>query len=349
MSGSDRSFVDRSHATPARDPRLTHVFGRVALLSLALLVAACASPPITTLEPSAVPTPTHPALASTPPSPAASPSVTEVPALTVDHPVVTVRAGAGLVDGQLVRVEVSGFGVGGTVRLSECATAAAATDLGCGAQLAAQPLLATDDARAGAALFIVHDAASNRPLVATPTSPCGRSCVIVATLGGGYPFALAPIAFAPTAPPACALRAVAISLVDSGVFAGTVGGYLRFVNAGSATCRLTGWPTIDAVTPSGVRASIRHTTAVLHFPNLDAAPTVVLAPGEAADAALATSDLPPGSGAGTCPTYRTLRVGLPGEAPATTLSAWLPYAASYLPACWPIDVTMVVPAFALEP
>jgi prolyl-tRNA editing enzyme YbaK/EbsC (Cys-tRNA(Pro) deacylase) len=321
-------------------------------LWLALILASCASqgpatprvaPTITAGSPAAIPSP------SGAPSAGMVPTQSSVPALTVDHPTVTVTPATGLVDGQLVRISVVGFGVGGTVRLSECASAAAATDLGCGAQLAAQTLLATDDARAGSALFIVHAAASGRPLAEAPASPCGPSCVVVATLGDGYPFALAPMAFASTMPPACAPRAIVISLVDTAAYAGTVGGYLRFMNAGSAACRLTGWPTVHAVTPSGTAAAIRHATAVLHFPNIDAAPTVVLEPGEAAYAAVAASDLPPGSGAGTCPTYRTLRVGLPGEAPATSLSAWLPYAATYLPACWPIDVTMVVPAFALEP
>jgi Neocarzinostatin family len=63
-----------------------------------------------------------------------------VPALTVDHPTVTFYPSTGLIDGQEVTVHVTGFGVGGKVRLSECATAAAATALGCGAQPAAANL-----------------------------------------------------------------------------------------------------------------------------------------------------------------------------------------------------------------
>lgn len=120
---------------------------------------------------------------------------TPPPALTVDHPALVVSPSSHLRDGQAVEVRVTGFGVGGKVFLSECASAAAASDLGCGAQLAAQTLLVTDDSRAGHASFIVSSSASADPLGSGGLQRCGNPCVLVATLGGGYPFVVAPISF----------------------------------------------------------------------------------------------------------------------------------------------------------
>lgn len=93
--------------------------------------------------------------------------LTLVPALTVDHPTVTITPPSHLKDGQTVEVSVTGFGVGGKVWLSGCASASAVTDLGCGAQLAAQSFLVTDDTRAGSASLVVRAEAAGEPLSAT--------------------------------------------------------------------------------------------------------------------------------------------------------------------------------------
>lgn len=120
---------------------------------------------------------------------------TPPPALTVDHPVLSVSPSSHLRDGQAVAVRVTGLGVGSKVFLSECASAAVASDLGCGAQLAAQPFLVTDDSHAGHAPFIVSASASADPLGTDALRGCADGCVIVATLGDSYPFVVAPIAF----------------------------------------------------------------------------------------------------------------------------------------------------------
>ena len=99
------------------------------------------------------------------------PTSSPVPALTVDHPTVTVSPAVGLKDGQLVEVSVTGFGVGGKVRLSECASAEAATDFGCGAELAAQAFLVTDDNRAGAGSLTVRATAAGMTPSAGPGTP----------------------------------------------------------------------------------------------------------------------------------------------------------------------------------
>jgi Neocarzinostatin family len=122
------------------------------------------------------------------------PTSSSVPALTVDHPTLAVSPAVGLKDGQVVQVSVAGFGVGGKVFLSECASAEAASYLGCGAELAAQTFLVTDENRAGAASLTVRASAAGKAPSTGPLTPCADRCVIMATLGSV--FVVAPIAFA---------------------------------------------------------------------------------------------------------------------------------------------------------
>jgi hypothetical protein len=82
-------------------------------------------------------------------------------------------------------------------------------------------------------------------------------------------------------------------------------------------------------------------------PNIAGIPVVALRHGEQADAVFTGSDVA-GPGTTTCPpSYRHLRVTPPGSSRSVLLSAWLPYLDAYLPACGPIEVSMVVPASAL--
>jgi hypothetical protein len=118
-----------------------------------------------------------------------------VPALTVQDPRVTITPNTHLVEGQTVAVQVTGFGVGGKVFVSECSSAAEATDLGCGAELAAQPFLVTDDNRTGSINFQVRATAAGRAPSGGPLAHCTDQCVLVATIGGGYPFVVTPLAF----------------------------------------------------------------------------------------------------------------------------------------------------------
>jgi hypothetical protein len=124
------------------------------------------------------------------------PTSSVVPALTVDHPTVTVTPAVHLKDGQVVEVSVTGFGLGGKVLLSECVSAEAATDSGCGVELAEQAFLVTDENRAGAGSLTVRASAAGTTPSTEPRTPCVDRCVIVATLGPGYPYVVAPIAFA---------------------------------------------------------------------------------------------------------------------------------------------------------
>lgn len=110
------------------------------------------------------------------------------PAETTANPQVEVMPNSGLVDGQKIRVKVTGFGIGGKVWLSECAAAADANNLGCGPQLAQQTLLVTDNRRSGSVSFVVRNRAATGSHESRDLRPCASGCVLVATAGqlAGY-------------------------------------------------------------------------------------------------------------------------------------------------------------------
>ena len=101
-------------------------------------------------------------------------------------------------------VKVSGFGVGSKVWLSECASPARVTDLGCGQQPARQTMLLTGNNRAGSGFFVVHDRASVKAYDTASFQQCTSRCVLVATAGdfAGYAnvkdYADAGLSFGPT-------------------------------------------------------------------------------------------------------------------------------------------------------
>ena len=145
----------------------------------------------------------------------------------------------------------------------------------------------------------------------------------------------------------CRTAELAITIVNAGAAAGTVGGYLRFRNASTETCRLRGWPIIVGVTSGGTTIASRQTNAVLTFPDVSTAPIVVLGPGDVAYAAFAGGDIP-GDATSTCPpSFLSLRVTPPENSDAIVLSAWNPGLNQFMPDCAGIEVTAVVPAAAL--
>jgi len=109
-----------------------------------------------------------------------------VPALATHNPAVSIRPSTGFVDGQQVTVTVRGFGQGGKFFLSECASSADVSSLGCGAQLAAQPFGVTDDTGSGSFPFTVHTSARAGPSPEDALVACRDACVLVATVGDGY-------------------------------------------------------------------------------------------------------------------------------------------------------------------
>jgi hypothetical protein len=93
-----------------------------------------------------------------------------------------------------------------------------------------QTFLVTDDARQGSATFAVTSHASTAPLGPPNVQPCTNACVIVATLGGDFGFASAPISFvaAGTAPSDQAVidGVFAVNAVDRYEQARATGNYL---------------------------------------------------------------------------------------------------------------------------
>jgi hypothetical protein len=147
----------------------------------------------------------------------------------------------------------------------------------------------------------------------------------------------------------CTTAQLTIRLTRSLVAAGNVGGYISFKNRRGATCRLTGWPTLVAVTRAGRSTTARHVRTTMFGPpsSLRGVPVVTLRPGQIAKVVFAGADNP-GPGRTSCPpAYHRLRLTPPGSSRSVVLSAWLPSLNAYLPACARISVTMVVPPSAL--
>jgi hypothetical protein len=134
-----------------------------------------------------------------------------------------------------------------------------------------------------------------------------------------------------------------------GAALGTVGGYIAFKNTSRATCSLTGWPTLVAVTPSGKSTTALRRWSTMFGPTLRAkrAPTVILRDGERADAVFTAADFGPGP-TGACPSpYRYLRITAPNTTRSVRLSAWITGLAAYLPRCTDIELSVVVPSAVL--
>jgi hypothetical protein len=134
---------------------------------------------------------------------------------------------------------------------------------------------------------------------------------------------------------ACATSQLKVSLTNTTAQAGQAGGYLKFTNDSGTPCRMSGWPAVVGLTATGQAARLRHMQSSMfgawHY--TAPPPVVTLHPGDSAYAIVAAADKPAG-GSNRCPApYVRLRVSPPGDSGSVTISAWLPGAASYLPAC----------------
>jgi uncharacterized protein DUF4232 len=167
----------------------------------------------------------------------------------------------------------------------------------------------------------------------TPTSPASPT---------GTPTSPASPTGTPTSPSAvgaCVTSELEISLTHTTALAGQAGGYLRFTNDGGTPCRMNGWPEVTGLSATGLATRLRHMQSSMFgawhysFPP----PAVTLQPGNSAYAIVAADDEPAG-GDTRCPApYVRLRVSPPGDSGSVTISAWLPGAVSYLPACTSAD------------
>jgi hypothetical protein len=146
----------------------------------------------------------------------------------------------------------------------------------------------------------------------------------------------------------CTTSQLKVALVHSGAAAGTVGGYIGFTNQARRACRLSGWPTLIAVSATGASANAVHRRSTMFGPRpMRGVPVVTLRYGERADAVFTTSDNPPPGKATCAPPYRQLRVTPPGNSRSVRVSAWLHGLNNFLPACTDIEVSMVVRASSL--
>ena len=134
---------------------------------------------------------------------------------------------------------------------------------------------------------------------------------------------------------ACATSRLKISLTNTGALAGQAGGYLKFTNSSGTPCRMSGWPAVIALKATGQATRLRHLQSSMfgawHY--TAPPPVLTLQPGESAYAIVAADDRPAGDNS-RCPApYARLRVSPPGDSGHVVISAWLPGAATYLPAC----------------
>jgi len=134
---------------------------------------------------------------------------------------------------------------------------------------------------------------------------------------------------------ACVTSRLKISLTNTGALAGQAGGYLKFTNDSGTPCRMSGWPAVTALKATGQAARLRHMQSSMFgaWQYTAPPPVLTLRPGDSAYAIVAADDRPAGNNT-RCPApYVRLRVSPPGDSGNVVISAWLPGATSYLPAC----------------
>lgn len=134
---------------------------------------------------------------------------------------------------------------------------------------------------------------------------------------------------------ACVTSQLKISLTNTSALAGQAGGYLKFTNDSGTRCQMSGWPAVVGLKATGQATRLRHMRSSMfgawHY--TAPPPVVTLQPGDSAYAIVAAVDKPTG-GNTRCPApYVRLRVSPPGDSGNVVISAWLPGAVSYLPAC----------------
>jgi hypothetical protein len=108
---------------------------------------------------------------------------------------VTVSPSSHLVNGERVRVTVSGYGLGVKFFVSECAEAKDASNTGCGGQLALQRFGLTNMMGTGSIVVTVKNLAASGFPSKGPLVRCLANCVLVASTGGGETGDYAPLLF----------------------------------------------------------------------------------------------------------------------------------------------------------
>jgi hypothetical protein len=198
------------------------------------------------------------------------------------------------------------------------------------------------------------------PLITPPITPlitpliivCAAACALALAACGSAPATGTPSAAGSPATPApsstssqtpsgpaagaaCTTAQLKITLTHTGALAGQAGGYLSFTNDGTATCQMTGWPTVVAQTAAGSAIALKHARSTMFgaWQTPSPLPVVKLQPGGSAYAVVAADDEPAGTSP-SCPApFVRLRVSPPGSSASRVVSAYLPGARTYLPSC----------------
>ena len=189
-------------------------------------------------------------------------------------------------------------------------------------------------ARSAACHGLTRAAARGR--TATLSTLAAAACGLALTACGSQH---APEAASSASIGACVTSQLKISITNTGALAGQAGGYLKFTNGSRTVCRMSGWPVVIALTATGRATRLQHVQSTMfgawHY--TAPPPVVTLRPGDSAYAVVAADDNAAG-GNTHCPApYVRLRVSPPGDSENVTISAWLPGAVSYLPACTSAD------------
>ena len=183
-----------------------------------------------------------------------------------------------------------------------------------------------------AGAITLSGAACALALAACGSAPANRS----SPPGAGSPAASTAAApSGPAADAACTLAHLKIAMTNTGALAGQAGGYLRFTNRGTTTCRMDGWPTVLAQNAAGSATTLQHARSTMYgaWQAPDPLLVVKLRPGGSAYAVVASDEQPAGTSAACPAPYVRLRVSPPGSSASTVVSAYLPDAKTYLPSC----------------
>lgn len=137
----------------------------------------------------------------------------------------------------------------------------------------------------------------------------------------------------------CAGPSVGVSGKMASAAAGHQGVVLLFVNNGSTSCVLSGYPGAAGLNASGAQVTQAQRTLTGMMgglaPGVTALPRITLVPGQTASAVVEGTDVPSGTET-SCPTYPSLLV----TAPNAKVSVTIPLA---LPGCSGLQVHPVVP------
>jgi hypothetical protein len=143
----------------------------------------------------------------------------------------------------------------------------------------------------------------------------------------------------PTSSALCAGPSVGVSGKMASAAAGHQGIVLLFINNGSTSCVLYGYPGAAGLNASGAQVAQAQRTLTGMMgglaPGVTALPRITLAPGQSASAVVEGTDVPSGTET-SCPTYSSLLV----TAPNAKVSVPIPLS---LPGCSGLQVHPVVP------